>query len=548
MNGGGRHMRKGKFLKGSLVVLTALLTLTTACSSEPSASEQSSGGSDGGQQAANGKYFPLKKKETLKLTACQHSLSGPFKDMSFFKMYEEMTNVHIEWNDISNAQCKEQMNLIYASNNLPDAFYGTIALNVNDVIKYGSQGMLIPLEKYINKGMMPNLYDVLEKHPEIKRMITAPDGHIYSLPVIRELLLWQSPDTMFINKVWLDKLGLKVPQTTEEFYRVLKEFKTKDPNGNGQADEIPFTFIFNNDTSGIGSLFGAFGRADWTKHVFIENGKVVFSASQPEYKEAIKYFQKFYAEGLFDQESLAQDNRQLVAKGSGGKDVTVGGYFAWNDFNVPGVERAKNYVAVPALEGPTGKKVWRKAAWNNNGVIPTGFAITAVNKHPELTMRWVDQSYGDDMTVRAGWGDMVEKTASGKYIFKEAPQGTNLEEVSRKQAPGDAPLAMLREDYGTLVEDRPNDLLKNQIIEKNYLPYMTSETFPGIMFTAEENKVISSRQTDINNYILQTSSNWLIKGGIDAEWDSYLAELKKMKLDELIEVYQKAYNRYMSVK
>ena len=44
---------------------------------------------------------------------------------------------------------------------------------------------------------------------------------------------------MMINKAWLDKLGLQVPTTWDELENVLKAFKTQDPNGNGQADEIP---------------------------------------------------------------------------------------------------------------------------------------------------------------------------------------------------------------------------------------------------------------------------------------------------------------------
>lgn len=49
----------------------------------------------------------------------------------------------------------------------------------------------------------------------------------------------------FINKKWLDAVGAEVPTTTEEFAEVLRLFKENDPNGNGEADEIPMTFIFS---------------------------------------------------------------------------------------------------------------------------------------------------------------------------------------------------------------------------------------------------------------------------------------------------------------
>ena len=79
-------------------------------------------------------------------------------------------------------------------------------------------------------------------------MITAPDGHIYSFPWIEELgagkeSIHSVNDFPWINVEWLNKLGLKMPTTTEELKQVLIAFKTKDPNGNGKADEIPMSFI-----------------------------------------------------------------------------------------------------------------------------------------------------------------------------------------------------------------------------------------------------------------------------------------------------------------
>ena len=49
---------------------------------------------------------------------------------------------------------------------------------------------------------------------------------------------------------WLDKLGLPIPETTDDLYNTLKAFKTQDPNGNGLNDEIPFSFIFNHQIKG----------------------------------------------------------------------------------------------------------------------------------------------------------------------------------------------------------------------------------------------------------------------------------------------------------
>lgn len=37
-----------------------------------------------------------------------------------------------------------------------------------------------------------------------------------------------------------------MPQTTDDLIKVLEAFKTKDPNGNGKADEIPMSLVNGN--------------------------------------------------------------------------------------------------------------------------------------------------------------------------------------------------------------------------------------------------------------------------------------------------------------
>lgn len=550
--------RRKKLLVSFLSVMMSVSVLSACAgnnndgvepSKEPNQTEASQtpeATGEGGEQGV----FPIAEKVTLEMVTCKHPNNGPFEEMDFFKQYEEKTNVQIEWTDIEFAQCEEQRNLILASGELPDAFYGTLALTGNDVINYGGQGMLVPLEQYITKETMPNLTALIEQNPKYKAMLTAPDGHIYSLPSIRELMLWLSPDMMYLNKEWLDKLELAVPTTTDELRTVLEAFKTKDPNGNGKNDEIPFSFLWdfaNYNVMGIGSLFGTFGRADSANHIFVEDGKVVFSAKEPEYKEAIQYYHSYFKDGLFDKESLAQDRNQLVGKGSG-TEQRLGGFFSWNAFSVVGVDNDPKYVVVPALKGPNGDQVWRKSLNNNQGVNPFAFSMTAANKHPELTMQWIDLSYATDTSIEAGWGPIgtTLEDKGGTLTLKEAPAGMTTDEYVFKTAPVEAPYAILENTYGTRLAMADKDKVKTDGIKENYLPYMTSETFPGVLFTAEESQKIKVLDTDINSYVNQTSAKWLLQGGVDGEWDKYLADLEKMKIDELINIYQTAYDRFKS--
>lgn len=59
----------------------------------------------------------------------------------------------------------------------------------------------------------------------VREAMTAPDGHIYTIPyVVDAPLVDYEP---YINEKWLKNLGLEMPETTDEFEKVLMEFKRK---------------------------------------------------------------------------------------------------------------------------------------------------------------------------------------------------------------------------------------------------------------------------------------------------------------------------------
>ncbi|MGV2788079.1 ABC transporter substrate-binding protein, partial [Clostridium perfringens] len=134
-----------------------------------------------------------------------------------------------------------------------------------ELVNYGTDGTILPLEDLIDQ-YAPNLKALLDRRPDIKSSITAPDGHIYGLPSWEENNLGTNPFFHVINKKWLDKLGLKMPQTLDEYTEALAAFKTQDPNGNGKADEIPLSFMHMQWCMDIAGIFGAFGLPDNMEH------------------------------------------------------------------------------------------------------------------------------------------------------------------------------------------------------------------------------------------------------------------------------------------
>ena len=66
-----------------------------------------------------------------------------------------------------------------------------------------------------------------------------------------------------------------------------------------------------------------------------------------------------------------------------------------------------------------------------------------------------------------------------------------------------------------------------------------------LMLTEDEQDIYNDCWTDINNYVAEMNAAFITgQKDIDAEWDNYLKTLEDMGLQEVIDVYQSALDRY----
>lgn len=481
---------------------------------------------------------------SLKMVSPKAALAPEYSQMEIFKKLEEQTNVKIEWENIPDTDFTEKKNLLLASGDLPDAFYGA-GFSDYELVKYGDDGTILPLEDLIDQ-YAPNLKALLERRPDIRSSITAPDGHIYGLPSWEENNLGTNPFFHVINKKWLDKLGLKMPQTLDEYTEALVAFKTQDPNGNGKADEIPLSFMHMQWCMDIAGIFGAFGLPDNMEHRVVRDGKVIFTATQPEYKEALKYFnEKWYKQGLIDPESFTQDAAQYLAKGKTTVE-TLGSYIWWEVDEVVGTERSEDYALLSPLKGPDGDQSIGRG--NGGGPGRGAFVITKENQNPEITIRWIDQQYEPYMAAQIHWGplDVVfKKDENGKLVNLPIPEGTSAGEFRQKVAPGaGGPGVITIEDLGKVVDLEPRAQQRVKDLEKYYDPYMEEENYPSIFFEPEELDKINRIEPELIKYVNTQRGKFIVDGGVDEQWDSYVKNLDKMGLNELMEIYQKGLDRY----
>jgi putative aldouronate transport system substrate-binding protein len=458
---------------------------------------------------------------------------------SFFSQLERDTNVFVNWETRYTADFTEQRGLMLASGDMPEAIWGGTGWE-KDVIEQNHE-LFLPLDDLIDQ-YMPNLKAIMAQDPAVRRAITYADGKIYSLP--GKLPLRPQVGTgWFINKVWLDKLGLAVPQTTAELATVLKAFKTRDPNGNGIADEIPWYAIYNSATEpryDITSLHGAW--SEW----LVDNGKVFHTAISDQYRQGVEWVIDLYKAGVFPAEYFTMASDQYYATGA---DTTIQRFGFITDWVADATigQNSKDFIAIPPPAAPNGT---RYAAPLNEGVRGVDFMITTKCKNPEIVARWVDQFYTPDATFQktfGAFGDTTRKEADGSYTelpLSETPMYRDIGGLDmRKWVKGSG-------DCGpgywpTGLKTRSDDPKIN--LDPIYIPYIDPRAQPEGMvgFTTDEAAEAAALNVPIRSYIITSFSDWLTRGAI-TDWDGYVAQMKAMGVDRLVAIWQARYDRTMN--
>ena len=515
------------------------------------------------KQALDESYtFPLKEKETITGLISYPTASEPDPNKrAIFERLEQKTNVHVDWTAIPSDQWGDKIALQMVNYKTLQDFVFSGGFSDSNLLKYADQGVIIPLEDYIEKDM-PNLNKVFEKYPEYKAMVTATDGHIYSLPWIEQLgegktAIQTVGGMSYINKKWLDFLKLEVPTDIESFENVLQQFKDHaseiQAEFNIEGSIIPMSCIVNNGDQDPAILINGFGEgygdADKDRHIAVtKDKKVISAATQEGYKEGIKWLHKLYAKGLIDPECFTQEWSTYVSKGKSGR---YGVCFTWDIANI---DNLKDWVPLPALTADI------RNITPQNGSFTSGFdrgrcVVTALAKHPALVCSWLDQMYAPIQSPQNNWGTYGEKdkfnifvmstNSKGEPMLKHAPLGdVSPVEVREAQSVG-GPLAILNEYYNVYVTVPDDAQYRLDWIKDIYTPDMnTKYVYPNVFMSQKDTEEISNLLADIKKEINTKKSDWIMNGMSDEDWNEYIKKLDAYGLQRFLEIYQSYLDKY----
>ncbi|WP_420799828.1 extracellular solute-binding protein [Paenibacillus paridis] len=550
-------------MKKRLVSLLAIVMMTSmvlgACSTD---NKPSNAATNKPQTEETGATAPVE----VSIFAVQES-NIDLPTNKFTKFVEEKFNIKLKFESTPPDGAKEKRQISLASGDYPDAYMlpGYIdQFTQADVVKYGKQGVLVPLNDLIEK-YAPNIKAAMEKDSDLKAFNTAPDGNIYGLVAYSQCFHCSYPNKMWINTKWLDKLQLEMPKTPEEFKAVLKAFKTQDPNGNGIADEVPLSGSTEDfGVRVIPFLMNGFVYDDDRNYLNLTNGKVESAALKPEWKEGLTYIKSLYDEGLIDPGAFAQNAEAFKKIGENGDAQILGAGAGMHPaifVNIDvGNKNSADYNPVPPLTGPHGS-----FATHDGGGVAPGAKFVITNKASEeqqiALIKLVDYMFTEEGQTNSAsgmegidWrkpkegevalGEGVEpKVATIPAVEGEAPRNAGWSGTAHFYMPREYRDSWVQ---GTDIYDSANYERRLYQATLQYQGHEPKELFPlwAIWIDNAEVDEASILQTNIKSYIEQNALQFITGNkSLEKDWDAYVKGLQDLKINRYLEILQKAYDQ-----
>lgn len=289
-------MRKQLTRKMMPLMLSIAMLLVAGCGSATTNSGNDVGNGEGSGGAAKVKVFK------------SHMGVGslPTADNPHVKYIAEQTGVQYELiTTPPGSEPSEYLNLMIASDELPDILRPIGGIEQTLI----QQGGALPLDELLPE-YAPHVWESIPQEAWDIVRSASPDGKIYYVPKVF-LVPERAP---LIRQDWVDKVGMEMPKTTDDYVELLTAFRDKDPNGNGKPDELP--------TSGrefgrwMDHLFAMYGVAMWEGYPEWDeyDGKIQYAGTTDNMREAIKFIRMLYVEKLLDNETFLNKGEVWQAK------------------------------------------------------------------------------------------------------------------------------------------------------------------------------------------------------------------------------------------
>lgn len=461
---------------------------------------------------------------------------------------QELTGVTIDFIEVSNGAESENFNLMLAGGDYTDIIYNFGKLYTGGMDSAVENDIIVDLTEYFD--VTPCYESILLSDDSVRKTVTSDEGVVgafYSVYASTPYLT----TGLTIRGDWLEELGLESPRTYEDYENVLLAFKNAyDPAyplylpSCGTLTELTKGYAFSYSVAGDNvTLFAA------------RNGNVIFSPVCDEFRDYLTMMHDWYEKGLISKDFATDGDwmfmhsqyQSMMANGDTG--IVSLGAGLYSEFVNVGRDVDENYrlegIVNPRLN--EGDQVGETPSARASDAI---FSITDANGKASLACQWCDFWYTQEGSMLSGYGIEGES-----YRLDDMGKPEYTDYVLNNDTYSDRSMKNYYSFNTCSLVDPEKNLSgvsdAGLAAAELWSSDPASDTFQSISMTTLSLTPDESTQygiicADAQTYCLENVLKF-INGdkSIEADWDSYVAELQAMGVAEAVEIVQSAYDRYL---
>ena len=490
--------------------------------------------------------YPLEGEVTLKIAMAEESQvtsSGAKNlfDTPLGKAWQENTGVKVEVLQLADA---DAMNLMFASGDLPDLIWYQFSNYNGGAAKAIKDKIIEPLNDYTN--YLPDMMAALESDPDYIKSTTTDGGDIIGGPFVRSAERLKTSAGLIVRQDWLDDLNLDVPQTPDEVYNVLKAFKEE------KGAEAPLSlgqWWLHDITLGNGIITSPFGLPKC--NIYQENGTVHYGYYESEYKGVLEWLNKLYTEGLLDPNfqtlDQATQNANIMTGVSGMTVGNNGGVLGTCINTMKDSDPNYNLTGVAPLVEKEGDIAM--STHYDNAVNGWYLVMTPNCQNKEAAAKFINYGYTEEGQMLLNFGiegeSYTNENGTLEYtdLIVNNPDGLTMQQA----------LAQYQNSWtaGPMLQREECADMYNQLEQQHdaLTAWSTSNAkdyqYPMTTVADEDASELSKLASDINVYSNEMMVKYITgQESLDNFETEYLATLKDMGVERMIEIYQKALDNY----
>ncbi|MBQ7916837.1 MAG: extracellular solute-binding protein [Firmicutes bacterium] len=464
------------------------------------------------------------------------------KSYYYFDALEEATGIHVNFiGSGSNPQATtEAVNLLIVSGEYPDVWRVNWITHPGGPTGALEDGLILNLSE--NAEYVPNLVAFYDADPDLKKLVVNDDGDYFCFPYMVDIEEEGNVGLgAHFRTDWLADLGLELPETVDEWTEALRAFKGMGKGG--LTFEARWLWLEHS----AANLSNAFNTVYGFYHT---DGVVTYGPLDEGYGDFVELLASWYAEGLLDPDFATVDKSTVKAKWANHEYGAVllhtgdgeNGINANKDTDTP-----LECDTVPPMVMNKGDKA---EFGHFNAKFNGGFSHSvSPGDNQEMAMRWCDYLYSDAGRKLTSLGtEGITWIADENGNWKEF---TDL--VMNNDTTTDSPSNILyqfacKTNWGYPQMKEVYSYFNSEYVNKGNADYantnMSAHYYPTVTHTAEEAEIISNTFSDIETFVKEGVMKFILGTTPMSEWDSFVAQIKSLGIDEVIEAKQAAYDRF----